>query len=186
MKKYFYVLNRIFHKLNYREKFLLLLFTSTLTFIWFMSACQQTKTLVQNWHTINTKIKQDRFWIRNESIVKANLRKVLDVMDPGKTLSGAAFSGEVENIIRAFNLNYSITSPKTHQGEIFNSHSLQLHCTGASIGDLITVEEAIYAKKPYLNLEKVKIHANSFNPEQLEVDFSLSALQLQDIPNENR
>ena len=91
MKKYFYVLNRIFHKLNYREKFLLLLFTSTLTFIWFMSACQQTKTLVQNWHTINTKIKQDRFWIRNESIVKANLRKVLDVMDPGKTLSGAAF-----------------------------------------------------------------------------------------------
>ncbi len=184
MKQWFKSLHNRFLKLNYREKFLLLLFTVSFMLVWLSSCCHQTKTLIQNWKLVSAKLKNLNFWIKNESIINANLDKMLDIMDPKKTLSGATFAGEVENIIRVYDLNYSMTSPRTRRGDIFNAHTLQLHCENASMDALIRFEEDVYAKKPYLSLEKVKLHANLFNPELLEVDFSLSALQLKDITRE--
>ena len=184
MKQWFEILYKRFLRFNYREKLLLFVFISSVMFIWLSSCCYQAKALVQNWKLVNTKLKNQRFWIKNKSIIDANLNKMLDIMDPKKTLSGASFAGEAENIIRNYDLNYSMTSPRTRLGDIFNSHTLQMHCENASMDHLIRFEEDIYAKKPYLTLEKVKLHANLFNPELLEVDFSLSALQLKDIPHE--
>lgn len=169
--------------LNYREKFFPFLFVLFLSLLWVSSCFKQTRSLFQDWKFNNAKIKNHRFWIRNKSIVEANLEKVLNVMDPQKTLSGATFAGEVEDIIRGYGLNYSMSSPRTRNSDIFDIHTLQLHCENAKLADLIKLEEAIYQKKPYLSLEKVKLHGNLFNPELLEVDFSLCSLQLKDILN---
>lgn len=169
--------------LNYREKFLPFIFVLFLSLIWISGCFKQTRTLFQDWKFANAKIKNHRFWIRNKSIIEANLEKVLSVMDPQKTLSGANFAGEVENIIRGYGLNYSMSSPRTRNSDIFNIHTLNLRCENAKLSDLIKLEEAIYQKKPYLSLEKVKLHGNLFNPELLEVDFSLCSLQLKDILN---
>lgn len=169
--------------LNYREKFLPFVFVLFLSLFWLSGCIKQTRTLFQNWKFTNAKIKNHRFWIRNKSTIETNLEKVLNVMDPEKTLSGANFAGEVENIIREYGLNYSMSSPRTRSSDVFNIHTLQLHCEKAKMSDLIKLEEAIYQKNPYLSLEKVKIHGNLFNPELLEVDFSLCSLQLKDILN---
>lgn len=171
-------------QLSYREKFLFLLFSVFALIIWFMSCVRQSQALKQNWRLVNAKIKNHRFWIKNGTIVQSNLDKVLEVMDPKKTLSGSSFAGEVEKIIRNYHINYSMTSPRTRQGEIFNAHTSQLHCEHANLETLIAFEKEIYAKKPYLSLEKIKLHANTFNPEMLEADCTLSALQLKDVAHE--
>lgn len=169
--------------LNYREKFFPFVFVLFLSLIWISSCFNQTRSLFNDWKFTNAKIKNFRFWIKNKPIVEANLEKVLNVMNPQKTLSGATFAGEVESVIRGYGLNYSMSSPRTRSSDIFDIHTLQLHCENAKLADLIKLEEAIYQKKPYLSLEKVKLHGNLFNPELLEVDFSLCSLQLKDILN---
>ena len=169
--------------LNYREKVFPFIFVLFLSLIWLSGCLKQTRNLFQDWKFTSAKIKNHRFWIRNKSIIEANLEKVLNVMDPQKTLSGATFAGEVENIIRGYGLSYSMSSPRTRNSDIFDIHTLQLHCENAKLVDLIKLEEAVYQKKPYLSLEKVKLHGNLFNPELLEVDFSLCSLQLKDILN---
>lgn len=169
--------------LNYREKFFPFIFVLFLSLFWISGCFKQSRSLFQDWKFTNAKIKNHRFWIRNKSIIETNLEKVLNVMDPQKTLSGANFAGEIEDIIRGYGLSYSMSSPRTRNSDIFNIHTLQLHCENAKLADLVKLEEAIYQKKPYLSLEKVKLHGNLFNPELLEVDFSLCSLQLKDILN---
>lgn len=183
MKKIFDIIKMRIQSLNYREKVWLLLLMLFIALFWLSGCFKQMKSLSQELKFVNAKLKNNQFWMKNKPVIEQNLEKVLGIMDPEKTFSGAAFSGEVENVIRAYDLNYSMTSPRTHQGDIFDVHTLQLHCENASLAKLIQVEESIYEKKPYLSLEKIKMHANLFNPELLEVDFSLKALELKDILN---
>ena len=183
MKKILNMIKMRIQSLNYREKVLLLLFMFLTTLLWISGCLKQTKSLFQELKFVNAKLKNNQFWIKNKPVIEKNLEKVLEIMDPEKTFSGAAFSGEVENVIRAYDLNYSMTSPRTHQGDIFDVHTLQLHCENANLTKLIQVEESVYEKKPYISLEKIKLHANLFNPEVLEVDFTLKALELKDILN---
>ena len=184
MKKWIERFSHRFESLTCREKLLLLAFASILTLFWLSACMKQTKVLSQNWKLVNSKIKNYRFWLGNKVVVQKNLDKILEVMDPEKTFSDASFAGEVENIVRCYNMNYSMTSPHTHHGEIFDAHTLQLRCENAAVQDLISLEKAIYAKKPYLTIEKIKIHTNLFNPELLEADCTLSALQLKDVVHE--
>ena len=169
--------------LNYREKFFPFVFVLFLSLFWISGCFKQSRNLFHDWKFTSAKIKNYRFWIKNKVIIGTNLEKVLKVMDPQKTLSGANFAGEVEGIIRGYDLNYSMSSPRTRNSDIFNIHTLQLHCENAKLADLIKLEEAIYQRKPYLSLEKIKLHGSLFNPELLEVDFSLCSLQLKDILN---
>ena len=180
MKKIYYIIKARIQNFNYREKSLLLCFMSFLMLFWLSGCFKQLKTLSNELKFTNAKIKNNQFWIKNKSVIEENLKKVLSIMDPEKTFSGAAFSGEVENVIRAYDLNYSMTSPRTRQGDIFDAHTLQLHCENASLSKLIQFEESIYQKKPYISLEKIKMHANLFNPDLLEIDFTLKALELKD------
>ena len=185
MRKLIKLLKFRFYRLNGREKSFLFIFLFILSVVWLSSCLNQTKVLMHDWKFLNAKVKNCRFWIKNKAIVEANLKRVFEVMDPAKTLSGAAFAGEVESIIRAYNLRYFMSSPRTRNGDIFDTHTLQLHCENASLASLIQFEAGLYQKKPYLGLEKVKLHANLFNPELLEADFSLCSLQLKDILNGN-
>ncbi len=181
MKKFFNSVKIRIQSLNYREKVWLLLFMFFATLFWLSGCFKQMRNLSQELKFVNAKLKNNQFWINNRLIVEENLDKVLKIMDPKKTFSGAALSGEIENVIRGYNLNYSMTSPRTRQGDIFDAHTLQLHCENATLDQLIQFEESIYQKKPYISLEKIKMHANLFNPELLEVDFTLKALELKDI-----
>lgn len=185
MKAFINKLQLRFNQLNYREKIFLLLFIWGLNFVFIDLCVKQTKSLTRQFKFINAKIENCQHWIKNTVHVNDKFDLMMTLMDPKKTYSGAAFAGEVENAVRSNEINYSMSSPKTRQGEVFDAHTLQLHCTNVPLQRLIAFEDAIYQKKPYLSMEKVKIHANLFNPELLEVDFSLSALQLKDLRNEN-
>ena len=181
MRKIFNIIKMRIDKLNCREKVLFFFFVLFFTLFWLSSCFKQARSLSQDLKLVNSKLKNNQFWIKNKAIIEENLQKVLSIMDPEKTFSGATFSGEVENVILNYDLNYSMTSPRTQQGDIFDAHTLQLHCENANLAKLIQFEESIYQKKPYISLEKIKMHANLFNPDLLEVDFTLKALELKDI-----
>ncbi|MDR0756096.1 MAG: hypothetical protein LBE99_04255 [Puniceicoccales bacterium] len=168
-------------KLNSREKLLCLIFVWFAGFIWLTTCLHRAKKFKQDWQLVQSKTKHFNFWIKNEAIVKSNLTKILTWIDPEKTYSGTQLAGQVETVARDNQLTYSMTSPKTRQGDIFNAHTLQLRCENASLKNLVDFENAIYAMKPYIALEKVKIRANNFNPTLLEVNFDLIALQLKDL-----
>jgi len=185
MKAFIEKLQSRFNQFNCREKIFLLLFIWGLNVVFIDLCIKQTKTLTHRFKVINAKIDHCQHWIDSTAHINDKFDIMMTLMDPEKTYSGAAFAGEVESAVRENEINYSMSSPKTRQGEIFDAHTLQLHCTNAPLQRLIDFEDAIYQKKPYLSMEKVKIHANLFNPELLEVDFSLSALQLKDLRNEN-
>ena len=169
MKAFIEKLQSRFNQFNCREKVFLLLFIWGLNIVFIDLCIKQTKTLTHRFKVINAKIDNCQHWIENTAYVNDKFDIMMTLMDPEKTYSGAAFAGEVESAVRENGINYS----------------MQLHCTNAPLQRLIAFEDAIYQKKPYLSMEKVKIHANLFNPELLEVDFSLSALQLKDLRNEN-
>ncbi len=185
MKAFIEKLQSRFNRFNCREKVFLLLFIWALNVVFIDLCIKQMKTLTYCFKVINAKINNCQHWIDSTVHVNDEFDIMMKIMDPEKTYSGAAFAGEIETAVRENGINYSMSSPKTRQGEIFDAHTLQLHCTNVSLQRLIAFEDAIYQKKPYLSMEKVKIHANLFNPELLEVDFSLSALQLKDLRNEN-
>jgi hypothetical protein len=168
-------------KLNCREKLLCLIFIWLCGFIWFTTCVHRAKKIRQDWQLVQSKIRHFNFWIKNEAIVRSNLTKILTWIDPEKTYSGTQLAGQVETVARNNRLTYSMTSPKTRQGDIFNAHTLQLRCENANLKDLVDFENEIYAMKPYIGLEKVRIRANNFNPTLLEVNFDLIALQLKDL-----
>lgn len=174
-------LSKLFQKLSVREKIWLLIFAWISCAIWLTSCIKRTRSLTQDWSNITSKIKGFEFWIKNDSIIKNNLENVLNIIDTTKTYSGTQLTGQVESFAREHGLAYSISSPKTRQGEIFDAHTVQLHCEHASLDKLIAVEGDINKMKPYIGLEKLKLRANNFNPDLIEADFYLIALQLKDI-----
>lgn len=170
-----------FAKLNCREKVLCLIFVWLLGMIWLTTCMHRIKQFKQDWKLAQSKLKCYNFWIKNEGIIKSNLDKILTWIDPQKTYSGTQLTGQVETIARNNQLTYSMTTPKTRQGDIFNAHTVRLRCENATLQNLITFENEIYQKKPYVGLEKVKIQANNFNPTLLDVNFDLIALQLKNL-----
>ena len=109
---------------------------------------------------------------------------MLSSIDPAKSLSGAAFSGEVETLIRPYKASYSMDSPSTRREDMFDAHTLQLHCENITMEDLIAFERSVYGRKPYLSLEKIKFRANAFDPQKLETECSFNALQLKRVSRE--
>lgn len=170
-----------FQALHCREKVLATIFVWLLCFTWFSSCIKRSNVFTQNWKITKNKIKGYQYWVKNQDIIQTNLNNILKWIEFEKTYSGPQLAGHAERIARENQLTYSMTSPKTRHGDIFDAHTLQLHCENASLEKLISFEKVIHAMKPYIGLEKVKIHANNFNPTLLEVDFDLTALQLQKI-----
>lgn len=169
------------HRFSTREKLWLLIFVWAACLIWCGSLLKRTKTFLKDWQLTTAKVNHFKFWIKNEPIVQSNLKKILTWIDPQKTYSGTQLAGQIEAFARENALTYSMTSPKTRQGDIFDAHTLQLHCENASLESLIAFESATYKTKPYIGLEKVKLRANEFNPHLIEADFDLIALQLKDL-----
>ena len=179
--KFTHKLLKIFQRLSVREKLWLLMFVWVTCILWFTSCIKRSKALSQDWKTTAGKIKSFEFWIKNDNIIKNNLENVLTMIEPSKTYSGPQLTGQVESFARDHGLAYSISSPKTRQGDIFDAHTVQLHCENANLDKLIAVEGDINKMKPYIGIEKLKLRANDFNPNFIEADFYLIALQLKDI-----
>jgi hypothetical protein len=64
------------------------------------------------------------------------------------------------------------------KGDIFNMHVVHLHCEKVKIKDLIALEKDLANKKPYIYIEKVFMQPNAFSMEDLEVDYTLVSLWL--------
>ena len=173
-----------FKKCNGREKFLIFVLLSVAASFWLTGCIQQAVTLTEDWRTVAKKTEKQLFWVKNEETVQGNLEKVLSSIDPAKSLSGAAFSGEIEILIRPYKASYSMDSPSTRKEDMFDAHTLQLHCENITMEDLIAFERGIYARKPYLSLEKIKLRANAFNSQMLEAECSFTALQLKQVTHD--
>ena len=171
-------------KRNGREKFLIFMLLSVLAFFWISNCVQQATSLLEDWQAVAKKTEKQLFWIKNKETVHGNLEKVLSSIDPAKSLSGAAFSGEIETLIRPYKAGYSMDSPSTRREDMFDAHTLQLHCENITMEDLIAFEKGIYGRKPYLSLEKIKLRANAFDPQKLEAECSFNALQLKKVSRE--
>ena len=126
-------------KRNGREKFLIFMLLSVVAFFWISNCVQQATGLLEDWQTVSKKTEKQLFWIKNKETVHGNLEKVLSSIDPAKSLSGAAFSGEVETLIRPYKASYSMDSPSTRREDMFDAHTLQLHCENITMEDLIAL-----------------------------------------------
>ncbi len=174
-------LMRFFSRLSTREKLWVLIFTWAILFTWLFGLNKRFSYFYQNWKTTRAQVLNYRYWIKNEKHVQDNLTKVLQWIDPKKTFTGTQFACKIEELARKAELTYSMTSPKTREGDIFDAHTLQLHCENASLQTLILFEKYVYQTKPYIGLEKVRIRANEYAPSHVEADFDLIALQLKKI-----
>lgn len=168
-------------KATFRERMLIFLLSVFALLVWTYSCLQQTNTLCAHWKTLKEKIKKQAVWLQNGSRVQKNIAKILSKTTPKQTLSCTAFSNEVEALIRAQKITYSIDSPHTNREALFDTHTLQLHCENATIENLIEWEKAIANKIPYGSIEKILLHANEQNPKLLEVECSLNAIQIKDL-----
>lgn len=171
-------------KRNGREKLLIFMLLSVVAFFWLSNCVQQALELSEDWQSVAQKTEKQSFWIKNKNTIHDNLEKVLSSIDPAKSLSGAAFSGEIETLIRPYKASYSMDSPSTRREDMFDAHTVQLHCENITMEDLIAFEKGVYARKPYLSLEKIKLRANAFDPQKLEAECSFNALQLKKVSNE--
>lgn len=172
---------RFFSRLSTREKVWLLIFTWAILLTWALGLNKRYSRFYQDWKVTRAQVLNYRYWIKNEKRVQDNLVKVLQWIDPQKTFTGTQFAGKIEEFARKAGLTYSMTSPKTREGDIFDAHTLQLHCENASLKTLIEFEQLVYQTKPYIGLEKIRIRANEYNPSHVEADFDLIALQLKKL-----
>jgi hypothetical protein len=175
---------RFFSRLSVREKMWLLIFSWVFLAVWGWGLTRRYTQFFQEWKVTKTQIEGYRYWIKNEGRIQDSLVTVLKWIDPEKTLTGTQFAGKVEELVRKTNLTYSMTSPKTREGDIFDAHTLQMHCENSRLEDLISFEQQVHQIKPYIGLEKVKIRANTYNPPWVEADFDLIALQLKKLASQ--
>jgi len=102
----------------------------------------------------------------------------IDNLDPQSILSGSLLVSELDSMARENGLSHSIDSPRSDEGEVFISHTVNLNVQRADLASLVAFAEEVQARTPYMGLEEVSLSADRNRPDRLDARFRISSVEL--------
>lgn len=176
-------LKKIYDRITLREKMLLVLFLWVVVFIWFGFYWSRISQRFEDIGKVKASLAYQKVWLNNEDSIAKRLEESRQILNPQKTYARSRFIGRVDGLARETGASYDVTNPTTQSGEIFNEHSLVVQFKDASLKNLINFANAIHNENPYLGVKQVKITPNRRDPNLLNAQFDVIALELKNIEN---
>jgi hypothetical protein len=175
---------RLFCRLSVREKLLSLLFIIVILFIWNGSLLNRSSAWNQNRKQTSADLQTQQQWLDRSDQYEQGLARALERVDPAKTYAATQLSGRIDSILREVSLSGSadIDPVRTREGEIFNDHNLRVRLSRISIAQVIELNKLLSQETPYINLQSVRVNANSRNPEELDVRLEINSFDLKSTP----
>lgn len=176
-------LRTLYKRITLREKILLVLFAWVIFLIWLGFYWSRMGQLFENLNKVNAGLAHQQVWLNNEVSIAERLAEAQKILDPEKTYARSRFIGRIDNLARETGAGYDVTNPTTQSGEIFNEHFLVVQFKDASLKNLIDFVKTINNENPYLGIKQVKITPNRRDPNLLNAQFDVFALELKNVEN---
>lgn len=174
---------KIFNKFTQREKILITALLWVITLLWANWLNSRLSTLSSEISTTHASLKHQQIWLDNQSSIEERLLASRQILDPGKTYPKNQFIAKVETLAKSSGATFNITNPTTRTGDIFNEHTLTIQFKDATLKSLLTFENAIQKEGAYMGLKELKIDPNKRDPNLLNAQFDIIALELKKIEN---
>lgn len=176
-------LKTLYNQITQREKILLVLFLWLMVFIWGTWQMGRMSQLMDDINTVNASLAHQQIWLDNESSIEARLLASRNILDPKKTYARSQFIAKVDGVARSTGATYDITNPTTALGDVFNEHSLSVQFRDAPMKALLAFESAIDKEGAYITITAEKLSPNRRDPNLLNAQFDVIALELKNIQN---
>lgn len=176
-------LKKLYEGITTREKILLVLFLWVVMFIWLSLFLSRISQLFEDIKKVNASLAYQKVWLNNEESIVNRLAESRQILNPQKTYARSRFIGRIDSLARDTGASYDVTNPTTQSGDIFNEHSLILQFKDTSLKNLIHFSQLIQKENPYLGIKQVKITPNRRDPNLLNAQFDIIALELKNIEN---
>lgn len=174
-------LRKLYDQITSREKMLLALFLWVVVLIWLSLYASRMSDLFDNFKTTNDTLTYQQLWLDREATIEERLADSRKILDPKKTYASSRFIARVDGLARASGAAYDVTNPTTRLGDVFNEHALTVQFKDASMKALLGFGRAIHEENPYLGVKQVKISPNRRDPNLLNAQFDVIALELKNI-----
>jgi hypothetical protein len=176
-------LRKLYDQITSREKMLLAIFLWVLVLIWLSTYLSRMAALIRDIQTVNATLVYQQLWLDREATIEERLVESRKILDPNKTYNRSRFIGRVDGLARVSGATYDVTNPTTSLGDVFNEHSLTVQFRDVSMKTLLDFDHAIYKEDPNLGIKQVKISPNRRDPNLLNAQFDVVALELKNIEN---
>ncbi len=171
-------LKTLFLRLTLREKLLTVLFLWVCIFIWAVILLDEFGNRSLEWRAATETVSSQRQWLALKELVDSELQDNLRRFNPEHTFNSSALVGRVDRIARNSGGVHDIATPRTQSGDIFELHSMRVNLRNASMDTLLKFEDVLRGEFPYINVENVRINADTRNPEQLNAQFIINSFEL--------
>ncbi len=169
----------LFERLSQREKLLISVFLVTALLIWASLTLRGMSRIIRELGITGADLQEQAFVLSQQDDINRRMEVALRNLDTEKTFTASQLVGKIDEIARATDgLAYEIFTPRTENDAEFNLHSLRIRFRRASLGELISFNEALRQEEPYITLENLRITANKSNPAELDALFVLSSFEL--------
>lgn len=176
-------LKNLLSRITLREKILLVLFLFVVALIWLGFYWSRMSQLFDDIDKVKATLAHQQVWLNNEQSIAQRLADSREILNPQKTYARSRFIGRVDGLARKTGDSYDVTNPTTQSGDIFNEHSLVVQFKDATLKNLINFAHSIESENPYLGIKQVKITPNRRDPNLLNAQFDVIALELKNIEN---
>ena len=169
---------QFFQTISLRERILLSAIIWSLVLLWGSALMKDYASLRSAMATTGAALQDQKLWLDQKSELEGQLKVALQRLDPEKSFSSSRLTGKIDDLAREAELNFSLNSPVTEKGEIFDIHSVRIQIRKAGLTELVQFDRKIKRESPYLGLDRVEITADRRDPRFLDVQYVISSFEL--------
>lgn len=167
-----------FFRRNWRERVLLLLVLLVGAVIWLTSALGRLRDLRGRLQVADGELANQGLWLGQKSEIDARLASSIEQVRSGPTLTQAQFVQQWNEIVKKHGLAFRVDPATTDRKPPVAIHTLKSRLEKADLGKFLSLVDDLAATLPLVNIDKISIVPDSRDPNQLEINLTLSALEL--------
>ncbi len=172
------MIQKFFKKRSLREKMLLLAFLGVTLLVVVSLSLDATSN---SWKAIQKSrqtLNYQSFWLKNQKSIQDQLEMALQSVNPEKTYTASKLIEFLDNQSRIIGLNYELSSPRTESADLFKIHSVNIMVRGASMKQLLDLDDKIQILFPNVILNSVLINSSRSNPALLDARVVVNSIEL--------
>ena len=153
----------------------LLIWASVLATRWEASAAQLREA--------RKTVTQQKVWLDSAPLFQAQFDQSMAKLDPEAMLDGTALSAFVDSYAREHKLKHEMTTPSVKSGKLYARATMRVTLRNISLEELIRLQIALDAKRPYIAVKAVALTANRADPRLLNARLNLTSLTIRPEAN---
>ncbi|MEC8404613.1 MAG: hypothetical protein VXZ08_00845 [Verrucomicrobiota bacterium] len=180
MKVRLKLLEEYFKRMSLREQFLALLFVLVILSIWSGNCFKRYSQWIDAKKETSSILQTQQLWLDQADTSSAEAAQAKEQLDTARTYTATQLSGQIDKLLRQCQLSNlaDIDTVRSKEGEIFTEHTIRVRLKRINIKQLIELNKLLRQQTPYINQQSMRITANRSKPEELDVRYEISSLEL--------